>query len=75
MKTPKVLPMIKYLSKNMDKVKQTAPSTSKKVKSTANLKKFPALTPNWGNYFNKPRAFDDKSFAYDSVMNVLQLKE
>lgn len=67
--------MIKYLSKNFDKVKQTAPSTSKKVKSAAGIKKYPALTPNWGNYFNNPRAFDDKSFAYDSVLDVLQLKE
>ncbi|XP_046669751.1 protein abnormal spindle isoform X2 [Homalodisca vitripennis] len=72
MSSSKVVHTLKYIMKNFEKTKQNVPATSKKLVSTKK-NAVPAMVPNWGNYYNHPRAFSDKTFAFESVTKLLKL--
>lgn len=77
MKTPKVQQIYKYVIKSLKKPEQPGPSSFKKREQSTKKtmsgtkKKIPALSFNWGQYFDDLRAFDDKYFAIDSVIDKL----
>lgn len=62
--------MLGYIIKTMDKVSGPLPRYSKQANPSA-PKKLPPVKPDWGNYFNLHRAFEEKACAIDSVKKAL----